>query len=110
MPLDPQIKTLLDQMAGLPHLEELPVAEARKQVESRIPVNLPTLPVASVSNRSIPGPAGNLPIRIYTPNANAASPLMVFFHGSGFVLCSLDTHDGICLNLCSAAGCVVVSV
>ena len=35
---------------------------------------------------------------------------MVFFHGSGFVLCSLDTHDGMCRNLCAGAGCVVVSV
>jgi acetyl esterase len=110
MPLDPQVKALLDQMAGLPRLEELSVADARKQVERRIAVNLPTLPVASVLNRSIPGPGGDLPLRIYTPNGNGPFPLLVFFHGSGFVLCSLDTHDGVCRNLCNAAGCVVVSV
>jgi acetyl esterase len=110
MPLHPQVKALLDQMASLPRLEELSVADARKQVERRIAANLPTLPVASVLNRSIPGPAGDLPVRIYTPNGNGPFPLMVFFHGSGFVLCSLDTHDGVCRNLCSAAGCVVVSV
>lgn len=110
MPLDPQIKALLDQMAGLPRLEELSVADARKQVERRIPVNLPTLPVAAVSNRTVRGPDGNLALRIYTPNGNGPFPLMVFFHGSGFVLCSLDTHDGVCRNLCSAGECVVVSV
>jgi hypothetical protein len=55
MPLDPQVKALLDQMAGLPRLEELSVANARKQIDRRIAVNLPTLPVASVLNRSIPG-------------------------------------------------------
>jgi acetyl esterase len=110
MPLDPQVQALLDQMAGLPRLEELSVADARKQVERRIAVNLPTLPVASVLNRSIPGTGGSLPLRIYTPNGNGPFPLIVFFHGSGFVLCSLDTHDGVCRNLCSAAECVVVSV
>jgi len=110
MPLDPKIKALLDQMAGLPRIEELSVAAARKQVESRIPANLPTLAVASVLNRSIPGPGVDLRVRIYTPNGNGPFPLMVFFHGSGFVLCSLDTHDGTCRNLCSAAGCIVVSV
>jgi acetyl esterase len=110
MPLDPQVKTLLDQMAGLPRLETLSVADARKQVETRIAVKLPSLPVASVLNRTIPGAGSDLPVRIYTPEGNGPFPLMVFFHGSGFVLCSLDTHDGVCRNLCSAAGCVVVSV
>jgi acetyl esterase len=109
MPLDPKIKALLDQMAGLPGIEELSVAAARKQVESRIPANLPTLAVASVLNRSIPGAGADLRVRIYTPNGNGPFPLMVFFHGSGFVLCSLDTHDGTCRNLCSASGCIVVS-
>jgi acetyl esterase len=108
MPLDPQVKALLDQMAGLPRLEELSVADARKQVERRVAVNLPTLPIASVLNRTIQGPGGDLRVRIYTPNGSGPFPLMVFFHGSGFVLCSLDTHDGVCRNLCNAAGCVVV--
>jgi acetyl esterase len=110
MPLDPQVRALLDQMAALPLLEELSVADARKQVEGRIAVNLPTLPVASVLNRTISGPGGDLPLRIYTPNGKGPFPLIVFFHGSGFVLCSLDTHDGVCRNLCNAGGCVVVSV
>jgi acetyl esterase len=110
MPLDPQVQALLDQMAGLPRLEQLSVADARKQVETRIALKLPSLPVASVINRSIRGPGGELPLRIYTPNGNRPFPLMVFFHGSGFVLCSLDTHDGVCRNFCGAAGCVVVSV
>jgi acetyl esterase len=88
----------------------LSVADARKQVERGIAVNVPTLPVVSVLNRIIPGPGGDLPLRIYTPNGNGPFPMMVFFHGSGVVLCSLDTHDGVCHNLCGAAGCVVVSV
>ena len=49
-------------------------------------------------------------MRIYTPRGTGPFPLLVFFHGSGFVLCSLDTHDGMCRNLCAGAGCVVASV
>src|ERR1700758_3481683 len=52
----------------------------------------------------------DLRIRIYTPHGAGPFPLLVFFHGSGFVLLSLDTHDGMCRNLCAGAGCVVVSV
>ncbi len=66
--------------------------------------------VAGVSERHIPGPDGRLRLRIYTPIGTGPFPLMVFFHGSGFVLCSLDTHDGMCRNLCAGGACVVVSV
>ena len=66
--------------------------------------------VASVAQRIIDGPGGDLTVRIYTPVGVGPFPLMMFFHGGGFVLCSLDSHDGLCRNLCSGAGCVVVSV
>jgi acetyl esterase len=49
-------------------------------------------------------------LRIYTPLGEGPFPLMMFFHGSGFVVCSLDTHDGMARNLCAGTGCVVVSV
>jgi acetyl esterase len=111
MPLDPQVKAMLDQMAGLPPFEALSVEEARAQAIQRSAASkLPKLAVTSVVNRVIPGPAGDLPVRIYTPNGSGPFPLMVFFHGSGFVVCNLDTHDGTARNLCSAGGCVVVSV
>lgn len=111
MPLDPQVQAIFDQMAGLPPFENLSVEEARLQTIERTRAGqLPTLPVAAVANRTIPGPAGDLPVRIYTPHGAGPFPLMVFFHGSGFVVCNLDTHDGTARNLCSAAGCVVVSV
>ena len=111
MPLDPQIRAILDQMASLPPFESLSVEDARKQtIERSAAGKLPTLPVAAVVNRVIPGPGGDLPVRIYTPKGKGPFPLMVFFHGSGFVVCNLDTHDGTARNLCSAGGCVVVSV
>src|SRR5690348_2822877 len=110
MPVDPQIQALLDRGSGVPATHTLPVDEARRLYEARIAVMAPAAAVADVSERSIAGPHGPIRLRIYTPQGTAPFPLMVFFHGSGFVLCSLDTHDGMCRNLAAGIGCVVVSV
>jgi acetyl esterase len=110
MPVDPQIQALLDLRAALPPLHTLSVADARAQMAAREVPGLRIATVARVENRSIPGPGGPLGLRIYTPLGNGPFPLMVFFHGSGFVVCSLDTHDAMCRNLCAGGGCVVVSV
>jgi acetyl esterase len=66
--------------------------------------------VGSVVDRRIPGPAGDIPVRVYTPNGTAPFPLLVYFHGGGWVLGGIDTHDGTCRSLANGAGCVVVSV
>ena len=110
MPVDPQIQALLDLRAALPPLHTLSVAAAREQMAARAIPGLRIAPVASVRERDIPGPGGALAVRIYTPLGEGPFPLMVFFHGSGFVVCSLDTHDAMCRNLCAGGGCVVVSV
>ncbi len=110
MPVDPQIQALLDRGTGVPATHTLPVAEARLQYEARIAVMAPPAPVAKIAERSIDGPGGPLKLRIYTPVGSGPFPLMMFFHGSGFVLCSLDTHDGLCRNLAASIGCVVASV
>ncbi|HJU14966.1 MAG TPA: alpha/beta hydrolase [Stellaceae bacterium] len=110
MPLDPQIKALLDKAAGLPEVHTLPVAEARVMAERRVALMAPPAAVGGVALRNIAGPGGALALRLYTPAAPGPHPLLVFFHGSGFVLCSLDTHDGMCRNLCAGARCAVVSV
>jgi len=110
MPVDPQIQVLLDARAKLPPLHTLSVEDARAQMAARAIPGLRIPEVASVVNRDMQGPAGSLPLRIYTPHGTGPFPLMVFFHGSGFVVCSLDTHDPMCRNLCAGAGCVVVSV
>jgi acetyl esterase len=110
MPVDPQIQALLNLRAALPELHTLSVADARIQMAARDFPGLRKPEVASVVNRDMQGPTGSMALRIYTPLGEGPFPLMVFFHGSGFVLCSLDTHDGICRNLCSGTGCVVVSV
>ena len=110
MTVDPQIQALLDLGTGVPATNTLSVAEARAQYEARIPLMAPAAKIGSVSERTIAGPGGALRLRIYHPKGDGAFPLLVFFHGSGFVLCSLDTHDGMCRNLCAGAQCIVVSV
>ncbi|HEX2151240.1 MAG TPA: alpha/beta hydrolase, partial [Stellaceae bacterium] len=110
MPVDPQIQALLDKGTGVPATHTLPVDVARAQYEARIALMAPPAEIAAVRERTIDGPGGKLRLRIYTPRGTGPFPLLVFFHGSGFVLCSLDTHDGMCRNLCAGAGCVVASV
>ena len=110
MPVDPQIQALLDKGTGVPATHTLPVAEARRLYEARVPLMAPAAAIGSVREHAIEGPGGKLRLRIYTPQSAGPSPLVVFYHGSGFVLCSLNTHDGMCRNLCGGAECVVVSV
>jgi acetyl esterase len=68
----------------------------------------PALP--SVVNRTIPGPAGEIPVRIYTPVKDTGLPVVVYYHGGGWVLSDLDTHDVVCRKLARASSCIVVSV
>jgi acetyl esterase len=110
MPVDPQIQALLELRARLPPLHTLSVADARAQMAARDMPGLRKPHVAAVVNRDMQGPAGSLPLRIYTPSGEGPFPLMVFFHGSGFVVCDLDTHDGLCRNLCAGTHHVVISV
>jgi acetyl esterase len=110
MPVDPQIQALLDQGTGVPATHTLPLDVARAQYEARIALMAPAGDIASAREQTIDGPGGPLRIRIYTPRGTGPFPLLVFFHGSGFVLCSLDTHDGMCRNLCAGSECVVASV
>ena len=94
----------------MPATHLLSVPDARAQYEARVSIMAPAAPVGAVTERSIQGPGGALKLRIYQPQGQGPFPLLAFYHGSGFVLCSLDTHDGMCRNLCAGARCVVVSV
>lgn len=67
-------------------------------------------PVASVVDRAVPGPAGDIPIRVYTPSGDGPFPMCVYFHGGGFTIGSIDSHDPVTRRLAHEAGAVVVSV
>jgi acetyl esterase len=112
MPLDPQARFVLDQLAAQGGLElsALTPAEARAAFE-RLQLPLPPEPVAAVENRTVPGPAGPIPVRVYTPEtSDRPAPAIVYYHGGGWVIGSLDTHDGFCRALANRAGAAVVSV
>src|SRR5689334_10048285 len=110
MPVDPQIQALLDLGAGVPATNTLSVTQARAQYDGRIRRMAQPASVDAIRQQVIRWPGGDLRLRIYRPPGDGPFPLLAFFHGSGFVLCSLDTHDGMCRNLCGGSGCVVVSV
>jgi len=112
MPLDPQAQAYLDQMAALnaPPLHTLTPELIRQATSMQRAMLGEPEPVANVENRVIPGPAGDIPVRIYTPSGNGPFPVLVFFHGGGWVICDLDTHDDICRSLTNQAACIVVSV
>lgn len=111
MPLDPVYKAMLDQMAaaGGPALTELPVSAFRDVYRQMQPL-APQLTVGAVEDRRIPGPGGDIPIRIYRPAGSAVAPVVLNFHGGGWVIGDLDTADAQCREMCRRAGVVVVSV
>ena len=110
MPLHPHIATALKAAEGLPAANTLPVDAARAQAKARYPVNDPPRPVGAVRDIMLPGGDHAIRARVYNPKGSGPFPLLMFFHGSGFVLLDLDTHDAICRELCIGAGCTVVSV
>ncbi|MBM4385576.1 MAG: alpha/beta hydrolase [Deltaproteobacteria bacterium] len=111
MSLDPVIKTLLDGMAaaGGPALGSQDVAATRAAFDN-MPLPKKEIALASVENRKIPGPAGEIPIRIYQPHGAGVKPVLVYIHGGGWVIGTLDSYDATCRELAQGAGCVVVSV
>ena len=112
MPLDPQAKAVLDQFASMggPQLHEMSVAQARELILGMVALAGEPESIARVENRTVPGSAGEIPVRIYTPVGTAPFPVLVYFHGGGWVIGNLDTHDGICRSLANRVGCLVVSV
>ena len=111
--LDPNVRLLLAaiEAQGNPPLESLSPTEARKlAADSLQPVRGVMEPLRSIENHRIPGPEGLIPIRVYTPDAPSPRPAMVYFHGGGWVLCDLDTHDVICSAIARRAGATVISV
>jgi acetyl esterase len=128
MAVDAQVQEVLDQYSkfGVPPIPRVSPENAR---------NLPSLndavfellatqgtqrliavanpvpePVGSIKHMLIPGPAGDILTRVYTPDVIGPHPILVYFHGGGWVISNLNTYDASCRALCNAAECVVVSV
>ncbi len=110
MPVDAQTRAVLDQLKDVPAFNTLSPAEARRLIEELFRTKGEPEPVGKVENRSIAAPAGNIPIRVFTPKGAGPFPLLVFFHGGGWVLGSLESWDAPCRMLTNQAGCVTVAV
>jgi acetyl esterase len=113
MPLDPDAQTLLDMVkeANCPAFETVTPAEARAAFMAARPVLAPEpMPVAELRDLAIPGPAGPIPARLYRPSSGGTLPALVFFHGGGWVVGNIESHDTMCRHLANRAGCAVVSV
>jgi acetyl esterase/lipase len=95
-----------------PNARETSVAERRAQLEELMRLAGPLVPVARTEDRAVPGAAGTLAVRIYTPEGASGDTLsgLVYFHGGGLVAGSIHTHDSIARALAHAGACRVVSV
>jgi acetyl esterase/lipase len=112
MPLSAKSKEFLEMFAasGAPTLGTVSVPETRAAFDGIAAFGGPPVQIARIEDRKIPGPAGEIPIRIYMPEGKAPLPVIVFYHGGGWVIGTLDTHDPICRHLAKQASAVVVSV
>jgi acetyl esterase len=114
VPLDPAAAPIIEILdAVFPRITgpDTDAKEVRAQSDAMPKVD-PTEAMASVEDRTIPGPAADVPVRIYTPDAAADGPVpgVVYLHGGGWVICGLDSHDNGCRRLANELGAVVVSV
>ena len=112
MPLDEDVKMLLSLLAapGAPSLSSLPVEDARANMRTLTALRTGAEELPRVENRTIPGPHGDIPVRIFAASTQPNLPILVYFHGGGWVLGDLDTHDGTCRTLAKQIDGIVVSV
>ncbi|MBK9342216.1 MAG: alpha/beta hydrolase [Dehalococcoidia bacterium] len=115
--MDPQVQGLLQMMAAqaqaanVPPMWEQDAATARAGAEVSFQAfNAPMPEGVTITDRSVPGPAGQIPVKVFRPSGAGTLPLLVFLHGGGWVIGSPNTHAKLAAELALGAGCVVVSV
>jgi acetyl esterase len=115
MPLDPKVRRFLDRLAATNPQSALALSVEERRARLTQLLSLFGMPeeVAAIDQFELPGPAGPLMVRVYTParaHIRERLPGMVYFHGGGLVAGTLDTHDPVCRSLSNASGCRVLSV
>ncbi len=112
MPIDPQAQAFLNFLiaANNPPISTQSLAEVRATYDAAAQFSGIPEEVDTVEDRTLPGPAGDIPVRIYTPEGTGPFPVLVYFHGGGWTIGSLNRYDGVCRALTNGASCIVVSV
>jgi acetyl esterase len=112
VPLHPEAQALLDALAeqGSPPFECMTVPQARQATAAFLDLQPPAEDVGTVSDRALPGPDGDIPVRIYVPHGRRTRGVLVYFHGGGWVIGDIETVDRPCRSIANAADVVVVSV
>jgi acetyl esterase len=112
MSLHPQVSEFLQQLAalGMKPIEQCTPAEFREMLRDRLAAADEVEPVAVVEDRTAPGPAGAIPLRVYRSSPAGELPSLIYFHGGGWVGGDLDTHDALCRAVANAAQCAVIAV
>ena len=114
--LDKQVEKLLADMsaAGGPALHEMPVAVAREAIAAiSDALGYKDTHIFATEDREVPGPAGPIPVRIYWPHevsSDQTIPILLFYHGGGFAIGDIETHDSVTRYLCEKAQVIVISV
>lgn len=108
----PEIQAFLEQMDAIPSptISALSPEGARRFSEQMFAPPDDSQPVGDVMELLIPGPEGQIPIRVYIPDRAGPFPALVYYHGGGWVIGSLDTYDETCRTIASQADCMVISV
>ncbi|MGH9230469.1 MAG: alpha/beta hydrolase fold domain-containing protein [Acidimicrobiales bacterium] len=112
MAVTPQVRSLLDAMAALgsPPIEEQTPEQVRVAY-NQFSALASKAEMASVTDRTFPGPGGDIPVRVYVPTAAPGPrPVLVFFHGGGWVIGDLESHDATVRALAAASGVTIVAV
>ena len=113
MPLNVYVRRFLDALAAgnAPGMAEVPIERRRAQLAELMALAGPSATIERREEQTLPGPAGRLPIRIYTPHDSPSiGPGLVYFHGGGLVAGSLATHEPLAMALAAAGHCRVISV
>lgn len=110
MPLDPAVKQWLDIMnSAMPKIGSMPAAEMRSLMAAAQKAAPPGPAIHYVADGTLPGPGGDIPYRLYRPSDEPVA-LVVFYHGGGWTLGSLDGYDTALRKLANASGAAVISI
>src|SRR4051812_2719891 len=108
MALDPAARALIDVMdAVFPRLDEAKDGDEARAAVAAAMAGMPASasdPIHHVENRTIAVDDGHIGVRVYRPTTDPAAPVVVFFHGGGWVLCDLDSHDNTCRRIANDSG------